>query len=203
MEHISERTVTIHLFQSKENTLYIIDVSHSRPSEGTETVAENTKSISFKNSFSYCNIWIWVKWQSSTHDKLIPRLLESFDRKETNNIINNNISNISSGNYLTRGKVGDIEDTHVKLVEMVSVVIVLIDELGHSGQLDVCRALINGTCTSRQNKALERIPARTKQGQFCQIPLHSTQICSFHFQETRGLYYVAHSAGAPAGAAES
>lgn len=86
-----------------------------------------------------------MKWKSSTHDKLIPRLLESFNRKKTNNIINNNISNISSGNYLTRGKVGDIEDTHVKLVEMVSVVIVLIDELGHSGQLDVCCALINGT----------------------------------------------------------
>lgn len=37
----------------------------------------------------------------------------------------------------------------------VSTVILLINELGHGGQLNICRAFINGACARRQSKALE------------------------------------------------
>ena len=52
----------------------------------------------------------------------------------------------------------------------LSVVVLLIYELGHSGQLHIRRTLVNGTCTRRQNKALERIPALQNKVNFVESP---------------------------------
>lgn len=54
--------------------------------------------------------------------------------------------------------------------QTLSVVVLLIYELGHSGQLHIRRALVNGTCTRRQNKALERIPALQNKVNFVEFP---------------------------------
>lgn len=86
----------------------------------------------------------------------------------------------------------------IRLRSDVSVIILLIKELGNSGQLDVWRALINGTCTRRQRKTLVWIPA--VQNKVNLVPLHSTWTCSY--QETKGAYYAAQcaaAAAAPAG----
>lgn len=102
----------------KENTL-----SHGRPPEGTETFKENPKSIVFKNSLSYCNMWISYviltrfitisqsNMDKSTYDKLTPGLLRRSDRKHNytratltlklGKCTACNNSN-SSGNYFTR-----------------------------------------------------------------------------------------------------
>lgn len=39
--------------------------------------------------------------------------------------------------------------SHLAAGQKVSLVIFLINKLGHRGQLDICRALINGACTWR------------------------------------------------------
>lgn len=74
--------------------------------------------------------------------------------------------------------------------QTLSVVVLLIYELGHSGQLHIRRALVNGTCTRRQNKALERIPALQNKVNFVEFrpPRHESR-------ETRGL--IIQSTGEP------
>lgn len=74
--------------------------------------------------------------------------------------------------------------------QTLSVVVLLIYELGHSRQLHIRRALVNGTCTRRQNKALERIPALQNKVNFVEFPppRHESR-------ETRGL--IIQSTGEP------
>lgn len=55
----------------------------------------------------------------------------------------------------------------------VSNIVLLINELGHSGQLDIRRALINGTCTKRENRALAQIPAIHNK-------VHFVKLCTLH-----------------------
>lgn len=60
----------------------------------------------------------------------------------------------------------------------VSNIVLLINELGHSGQLDIRRALINGTCTKRENKALAQIPAIHNKVHFVKL------LCTLHASAT-------------------
>lgn len=68
---------------------------------------------------------------------------------------------------------------------MISVVILLINKLGYCSELDICCALINGTCKWRQNKVLQWIPAVHNMVSFVKIPLHSHEYESAAFTMRR------------------